>query len=154
MEQAMTSITEQLMNIIDEALFLNCRRMGWVDESRFNIYFWPGVTLATVAVPLATHWGFPIQGLVGFLILVLVVQEAILFFRNRAATYALLLAAMGFGLVAATASAMDLTRVWCDPENHFLQGHAIWHVFNSAAIYCYARFFATGCSLGRTRVHS
>ncbi len=30
---------------------------------------------------------------------------------------------------------LDLTRSWCDPENHLINGHAVWHLLSAAAIY-------------------
>ncbi|GAB4143434.1 MAG: hypothetical protein OHK0017_00820 [Patescibacteria group bacterium] len=30
---------------------------------------------------------------------------------------------------------LDLTRVWCDPSTfHYINGHAIWHIFSAASI--------------------
>jgi hypothetical protein len=26
---------------------------------------------------------------------------------------------------------LDYTKVWCNPQNHIIQGHALWHVLNS-----------------------
>jgi hypothetical protein len=41
---------------------------------------------------------------------------------------------------------LDLLGVFCDPDNHFLQGHAIWHVFNSAVFYFLYRFYSKSWS--------
>lgn len=30
---------------------------------------------------------------------------------------------------------LDLTRSWCDSENHLINGHAVWHLLSAAAIY-------------------
>lgn len=30
---------------------------------------------------------------------------------------------------------LDLTRTWCEPENHFVNGHAMWHIFAAISIY-------------------
>ncbi len=30
---------------------------------------------------------------------------------------------------------LDITRTWCNPENHFINGHAVWHLVSAAAIY-------------------
>jgi hypothetical protein len=32
-------------------------------------------------------------------------------------------------------SASDVTRKFCDPTNHWLQGHALWHLFGAVALY-------------------
>ena len=31
---------------------------------------------------------------------------------------------------------LDEARWVCDPENHWINGHAIWHVFNAIGLYC------------------
>ena len=36
--------------------------------------------------------------------------------------------------VAATFSELDHGRYMCDPENHWIQGHALWHVFSALGI--------------------
>jgi hypothetical protein len=38
-------------------------------------------------------------------------------------------------VIAESFSLLDLTRVMCNPENHFIQGHAIWHVTSSIALF-------------------
>jgi hypothetical protein len=37
--------------------------------------------------------------------------------------------------VAQAASLADLQRVVCDPDNHFVQGHAVWHLVSALALY-------------------
>jgi hypothetical protein len=36
---------------------------------------------------------------------------------------------------------LDVTKTICDPTNHILQGHAIWHVVNSLCFVCMAKFY-------------
>lgn len=35
---------------------------------------------------------------------------------------------------------MDLSGIVCDPNNHFLQGHALWHIANSTCLYWMYRY--------------
>ena len=42
---------------------------------------------------------------------------------------------------AAAASAADVSRVFCDPTNHWLQGHAIWHLLSAASLYVLFVFY-------------
>jgi hypothetical protein len=37
---------------------------------------------------------------------------------------------------------LDLLGVLCDPDNHWLQGHAVWHLLNSAVFIFLYRFYA------------
>jgi hypothetical protein len=39
-------------------------------------------------------------------------------------------------------SQLDLKRIWCEPENVFLHGHAIWHVIASIALFFLAIHFS------------
>lgn len=50
-----------------------------------------------------------------------------------------------WGLVASFGLAffiwnLDKWKVLCDPRNHFVTGHAVWHVLAAITIYCYFRF--------------
>ena len=38
----------------------------------------------------------------------------------------------GIGIIALF---LDATKIVCDPNNHFLQLHAVWHVCNAIALY-------------------
>jgi hypothetical protein len=35
---------------------------------------------------------------------------------------------------------LDLTRTWCDAES-LIQGHAVWHLLNAAALWCGYRYY-------------
>lgn len=36
---------------------------------------------------------------------------------------------------------MDVKRVWCDPDNHIISGHAMWHLFAAAAIWIFFKSY-------------
>lgn len=50
---------------------------------------------------------------------------------------------IGIGLMAAAAACwvLDYKRIWCDPDDHWVQGHAAWHLLSAAAIPFVARFY-------------
>jgi hypothetical protein len=52
----------------------------------------------------------------------------------------LFLASLAALTVAAAFSAADVTGVFCDPNDHFVQGHAIWHVLGAISL-VFAAFF-------------
>ncbi len=66
--------------------------------------------------------------------------------RNRGAEYRSYGAGMGLLLCAAVFSALDLSRVYCQPENDWLHGHALWHLLSAASIGCFARFYRSALS--------
>ena len=45
-------------------------------------------------------------------------------------------------IIAESFSIMDITRVMCNPENHVIQGHAIWHVTSSIALFLAFLYFS------------
>jgi hypothetical protein len=95
------------------------------------------VTVLTVALRFTP---FPIQGIVFLLILGIVVTEL----RQHPAApldRRCFWAALATLTVAACFSAADVTGVFCDPENHFVQGHAIWHVLGAISLVFSAFFY-------------
>lgn len=38
---------------------------------------------------------------------------------------------------------MDVKRYWCDPDNHFISGHALWHIFAATAIWIFFKSYDT-----------
>ena len=49
---------------------------------------------------------------------------------------------MGFMALATACSIADVTRLWCDPDNHWLQGHAAWHLLSALSLLFAARHYA------------
>lgn len=133
-------------------LGVNGVRLQALSLSRLPLWFFSAVTVATVGTVLAVRAGFPIQSFIGILTLALVVTEFLIRRRQstqpggaeRAGTLRGFFASLGLLTVAATCSAMDVSRTLCDPQNHFLQGHAAWHVLSAtallAAYYHYRQF--------------
>jgi hypothetical protein len=44
-------------------------------------------------------------------------------------------------IVAVSFSIADVTRTWCDPHNHLVQGHAIWHFLSAAGLWFVFLFY-------------
>jgi hypothetical protein len=122
---------------------LNARRLGWIQPRRQAEATLCGVVLLSALVPLLFHRGVPIQGLVLALVLVIIAQEAWLLRRDGALpAHRYWWAALALLAAAALFSALDVTRVWCDPGDHWLQGHALWHLLSAASLYALFRFTA------------
>jgi hypothetical protein len=51
-------------------------------------------------------------------------------------------AALGLIAAAGVCSALDVTRVFCDPNDHWLQGHALWHLLSAASLLALYHFYA------------
>ena len=124
----------------------NAVRLRWVSPRRQTAFFLTGVAFLSALVPVVSETAFPIQGLVGVLIAGILGQE-IAIHRGREADssptiYAAFWLALLLLALAGAASLADLTRVWCDPQNHWVQGHAVWHVLTAASLYALFVFYA------------
>ena len=89
--------------------------------------------------------GVPIQSTVFALIVLSVAQELALWRRADPAarsSYASYWAALASLTTAGVFSLADVTRVWCDPDDPWRQGHALWHVFSALALVLLQRFYA------------
>jgi len=128
------------------AITCNAVRLGWLAERRQGPFFAVGVIAFSALVPLVSQTTVPIQAIVGLLIAAILSQEAALWRRDRGAgggtRYGFYAAALALLAGAALASLLDVTRVWCDPTDHWLQGHAVWHVLSAACLYALFRFYA------------
>lgn len=114
-------------------LLFNVERLGWLGSWAARRAL-PLCVLAMTALTAGlAPLGFPIQSLVGVLILGIIVTETLL--RRRAVYslrgFALSVALLGAGAVC---SVLDVSRRLCDPTNHVLQGHAAWHLLSALSL--------------------
>ncbi len=124
-------------------LSMNARRLGWIGAERQTAFYLGGVALFSALVPVLFEVGLPIQGLVGILALAMIGQELVLRRRHGARpAHRLWWTALALIAAASICSALDVTRVWCDPTDHWLQGHAAWHLLSAASLYALFRFYA------------
>lgn len=105
-------------------------RRGWVR--------WPGRAAAAVAATATllmmtfARLGWPTPMVMGLLVGWVMFLE---WRRWESKTdIRWLLAALGLFGASFGVWILDYQRLWCDPGNHFLQGHALWHVGSAAAI--------------------
>jgi hypothetical protein len=122
----------------------NASRLGWIEprhELRFLVL---GVAGSSALVPLLFELGIPIQLSVAACIAVAIGQEVWLRRQTPGAPWP---RSYGLGLAllaaAGVCSALDVTRVACDPTDHVLQGHAAWHVLSALSLLAFFRFYET-----------
>jgi len=124
----------------------NALRLGWIGRERRVAFLVAGVVLFSAGVPLLSETTIPIQSLVGLLIAAILAQEASASRRRRAGSgatdYRPFFIGLALLVVAAAFSLADVTRAFCDPSDHWLQGHAIWHLLTAASLYAMFRFYA------------
>ena len=74
-------------------------------------------------------------------ITVFLLSEAVLAKRRPATRYKFFLRAFATFFAAVAIWVLDVKEILCDPKNHFLQGHAVWHVLNAVCLYFLYRFY-------------
>lgn len=77
----------------------------------------------------------PIQLLILMLVIFIIISEHFLKEKRRqnGHSYAFYYLSVLFLGIAATFSALDVSRTFCHPEDHLIQGHALWHIFTAIA---------------------
>lgn len=116
-------------------LIQNLIRLGKLKQSTIIRNVW-GTSLLTLGMTyVTTLLHFPVQLYVVFLIIAILVTETMIYRRlTRAVDYGYFFGSITAIGAAAVFSALDLSRQWCHPEQHFLQGHALWHLFGALAL--------------------
>ena len=121
---------------------LNAIRLGQISSERQVWFYIISVVAMSGLVPLGYFSGFPIQAIVFVLILALIGQEVAINRRGiESPDYRYYGVAIGLISAAAVFSALDVSRVFCDPDNHWIQGHAIWHVLSAASVFALFLFY-------------
>jgi hypothetical protein len=123
-------------------LCANALRLGWIEPRRQAALYLGGVAGMSALVPPLFEAGIPIQGLVLLLVLAMVGQEIALLRRDGPRpAHRFWWIALALMAAASACSALDLSRSWCDPDDHWLQGHALWHLLTAASLYALFRFY-------------
>jgi hypothetical protein len=132
------------------SIVLNARRLGQLSPHLVKVAFAGSVTACTALLLIAPYIGFPIQIIVVALILLMLVQEIVLksyYSRHPALRpkYGTFIWAVSLLLVAFGFSLADMLRIWCEPDNHVINGHSIWHILTAVVLYllfCFHSQFA------------
>lgn len=115
-------------------LLMNIERLGLKSASSLGSYVLVNIFLVGLTA-WAYYMKFPIQLLFAILMGFVLLTEVMLLKSSPLPSYRNLMISLGFFAIGATFSALDVTRTMCDPQNHVVQGHAIWHLFTSVGVY-------------------
>lgn len=113
---------------------LNVVRLERMTVSQLLRWFWPSVVGFTALTVVVAKAGLPVQGIVMALLAAVLGTEA-LASRGQAVSHRWWWAALVLIAAAAAFSFADVSRLWCDPTNHVVQGHALWHVLGACALF-------------------
>ncbi|HEX4048255.1 MAG TPA: hypothetical protein VH309_10495, partial [Elusimicrobiota bacterium] len=72
---------------------------------------------------------------------VVAASEAVLASRRTGTEYRFFAWALGTFLAAFGIWLLDMKGIVCAPDDHILQGHAVWHVLNAFCFYFLYRFY-------------
>ena len=125
-------------------LFISLNLVRLKAIKRANIFKFYGVfnLLFGVLVIIFYLTYIPIQSLIVIHALFLIISELKLRKSPDKKPYKPFIISIILILVAATFSVLDVTRTWCDPHNHFIQGHAIWHIVSAFSLAFAFKFYS------------
>lgn len=118
-------------------IVLNFRRLEWVSREK-QIHLMVGLSTAcTILIHLMyiTHTRF--QMIIALAVVVILITEYLCFKKSeKKIKYKMLTTGFVLILIAQAFSLMDLARVEliCDPQNHWFQGHAAWHIIGAIGL--------------------
>jgi len=115
-------------------LLLNLEKLGMKEASQIKTYITFNLLLPVLTV-IGYMINFPIQLMIVVFFAGVILTEFMLIKSSPLENYKNLLFTLGSFAVAITFSALDASRTMCDPHNHVIQGHALWHVFSSIGLY-------------------
>ncbi len=111
---------------------LNLRRLHGLSASKVARYYWLLVASSSALLILTHHSGIPVfvmQVIWGLYLEWRLWKSPDGSANYRNLTIALALFAAAFGIWI-----LDITGIVCDPANHLLTGHAIWHLLGAAVL--------------------
>jgi hypothetical protein len=118
-------------------LVINIRRLTGMARRPGRLLYWALVVATTGITHLSYVLGFKFQLLIVFIVVAIVATEIVYSRQSdkQKFQYRDFVLAIIFICVGESFSLLDVNRVWCQPENLFLHGHAIWHLLGSVSIY-------------------
>ena len=121
----------------------NLKRLGFFEHKKSKVSAY-ALYLGLLALAVLFNILFPSSGIALFatyIVFALALEVEIHirkgFFRYRYLVAAIVCFAVSFGFWLA-----DIKGWWCDPQRHWISGHAIWHFLNAVTIVCFAFFYA------------
>jgi hypothetical protein len=121
-------------------LGVNLTRLSMVKENAIK----PIIIFGTIFFTGIVHWMYIND--IKYQVLVLIVGIAIaiteMLAQRKVKTSIIYFNMSIILLIGAFAfSFMDHTRIFCEPDNHFIQGHALWHTIAGIAMYTIYRHY-------------
>lgn len=119
-------------------LVLNFIRSGMLSYRNAPWLWLGGVLVSALLLEISLQWGRTIFGME---IAVTILSEIYLYFRLRAASYQDFWIIILLFLMAFVTWYLDLQKIVCHPDQHWLQGHAVWHILTAVYLVFIDRFY-------------
>ncbi|MCE9501072.1 MAG: ceramidase [Leptospira sp.] len=121
-------------------LTMNLKRTGLLKDQRQMVAMSSIVLFSMITLFFFRKAGIPVFSVQVILAIILEIyinrkSDSGIIYKNY--FIALLLFLMAFGIWI-----LDLTGIFCSPDNHFLQGHAIWHILCALSIIYLNKFYS------------
>jgi hypothetical protein len=120
---------------------IQIKRIKSENPQEYYSWFWFLMFLQTCLFWFFSFWGIAVQQTILLpVVFILLLEfwatrvEKKKFFQWNAFFQCLI-----FLVIAQTASQLDLRRIYCEPDNLFFHGHAIWHILSGIGMYFLAR---------------
>lgn len=125
---------------------LNVRRwLGWRDPAAYAVLFVTTAVLLGLVVLLPGA-----ERMIFMIAMPCCAIELRLFFRDRAQiSYRFYGLAWLCVIVGSVFWWLDVARVWCAPEDHVINGHALWHLCTAGSLVMYLRYYGQFDALRR-----
>ncbi|MGI0493317.1 ceramidase domain-containing protein [Alkalinema pantanalense CENA528] len=119
-------------------LVLNCTRSGMIPIHGIPWMWLGGVLGSTLFLGISLQWGRTIFGLE---LAATIVAEIYLYLKGKTASYQDFWIIITLFAAAFLMWSFDLYRITCNPDLHWLQGHAIWHILTAVCLVFIDRFY-------------
>jgi hypothetical protein len=117
----------------------NLARLKWIRPNQTTIAY-----IILLSLSMVITWfgkGKTGEWIFTFWIVSTFLSEFVLKARGEKPNFNPFFMASGCFILAFTIWTGDIRGWWCDPDNHYFQGHAVWHVLNAVAILYLYKFF-------------
>lgn len=117
---------------------VNLKNARATHSSTFKLVFTLLLVIGITGSLLAHAWEFRAQW-VGFSIALAAIFSEVLSRRKRPSTWFWFVCGALLLILGSIASMLDLLRVVCDPTEHLLQGHTLWHFLAALSLACFGK---------------
>lgn len=119
---------------------LNLIRAKRLTIRQFKSFFFTVLSINVGLFALFSALKIPVQTIIVALVVGTIVSEFLARKSQKTADQGYFSLALVSLVLAAAATALDVTRIACSPDS-LIQGHSIWHLFTAISLFLMAKFY-------------